>query len=263
MIDGASLVYTSGSDANSLPTLIHSTLGIHSSLKKQSLKHNIIDRDKILIPPNWDSWGKIRVLRECFDVEGISNAWSLDIHQPPSSSAPKSMANGQEDTGQPEKQDKVRFKQTLVAYEDNIKNPRVHAESDSNSKKYDTDIQTVNMQEFLLNQQETIERLNIEEEAAQDSKEPRSKFSDIPISTKPLFENSGDVHEHIGPVQFNVGGIQVDSEGIVKSSKDSEVKNPEKEPQIPATPDGEALASFFAGLMKRGRSSSPRSNKPT
>lgn len=262
MIDGASLVYTSGSDANFLPTLIHSTLGIHSSLKKQSLKHNIIDRDKILIPPNWDSWGKIRVLREGFDVEGISNAWSLDIHQPPSSSAPESMANGQENIGQSEKQDKVRFKQTLVAYEDNIKNPRVHAESDSNGKKFDTDIQTVNMQEFLLNQQETIERLNIEEETAQDSKEARMRFSDIPISTKPLSENSGDVHEHIGPVQFNVGGIQVDSEGILKSSKNSEVKNPEKEPQIPATPDGEALASFFAGLMKRGRSSSPRS-KPT
>jgi hypothetical protein len=57
-------------------------LGIHSLLKKQPLKHNVIDRDKVVIPPNWDSWGKIRVLRDGFDVDLVSNGWSIDLDQP-------------------------------------------------------------------------------------------------------------------------------------------------------------------------------------
>ncbi|KAJ2973662.1 hypothetical protein NQ176_g6476 [Zarea fungicola] len=59
---GASLIYTSQNTPSQLPSLIHSTLGITSLLKRQPLKHNVIDRDKIVVPPNWDSWGKIRVL---------------------------------------------------------------------------------------------------------------------------------------------------------------------------------------------------------
>lgn len=261
-VDGASLVYTSISDANSLPTLIHSSLGIHSLLKKQSMKHNVIDRDKIVIPPNWDSWGKIRVLREGFDVERISSAWSVDIHQQPVSPIPKSVVNGHEVMGQPEKQDgKIHLAQALDTYENAIKNPRAEAESNSTSRKDGIDIEVVKMQEFLLSQQDIIERLNTEEETARDSKEGRGA-SDRPMLGKganSLFEDSGRVHEHIGPVQFNVGGIQVDSDTMSKNPKDPEVAIPEKESQIPATPDGEALASFFAGLMKRGRSSSPRS----
>ena len=76
---GASLIYTSASSPNSLPTLIHSSLGITSTLKKQALKHNVIDRDKVLIPPNWDSFGKIRVLRDGFDVEKVSEGWTSEI----------------------------------------------------------------------------------------------------------------------------------------------------------------------------------------
>lgn len=52
---GASLIYTSTTVSNFLPTLVYSSLGIHSQLKKQTLKHNVVDRDKILVPPNWDS----------------------------------------------------------------------------------------------------------------------------------------------------------------------------------------------------------------
>ena len=81
--DGASLIYTTPFLANSLQGLIHSSLGIHSLLKRESLKHNVIDRDKILVPANWDSWGKIRIIREGFDMEGVSTAWSIEIQDPP------------------------------------------------------------------------------------------------------------------------------------------------------------------------------------
>ncbi|KAL8938635.1 MAG: hypothetical protein Q9216_003782 [Gyalolechia sp. 2 TL-2023] len=101
---GSSLIYTSLSVPNSLPTLIHSSLGIHSLLKRQTLKHNVIDRDKVLVPPNWDSWGKIRVLREGFDVEGISSGWSIDTQLPPKPrpyQTPDQDANSFTDTSPP------------------------------------------------------------------------------------------------------------------------------------------------------------------
>src|SRR5258706_15763957 len=81
MADGASLIYTIPSVPSPLQTLIHSSLGIQSLLKKQPLRHNVIDREKVLVPANWDSWGKIRVLREGFDVEGVNRGWSVDISE--------------------------------------------------------------------------------------------------------------------------------------------------------------------------------------
>ncbi|KAF2454170.1 dynein light intermediate chain-domain-containing protein [Lineolata rhizophorae] len=89
------------SPAATLQALVHSALGLPpgagSSVPPvgarnrnsasgvapgQRLKHNVVDRERILVPPHWDSWGKIRVLREGFDVEGVSQAWSSDIRVP-------------------------------------------------------------------------------------------------------------------------------------------------------------------------------------
>src|SRR5215469_172922 len=79
---GASLIYTMPSAPGSLQTLIHTSVGIQSTLQKKQLKHNVTDRDHILVPPSWDSWGKIRILTEGFDVEGLSKTWSQDIQLP-------------------------------------------------------------------------------------------------------------------------------------------------------------------------------------
>ncbi|KAI9882592.1 MAG: Phosphatidylinositol 3,5-bisphosphate-binding protein [Watsoniomyces obsoletus] len=79
---GASLIYTSPSPTTSLPTLLHSLLQISSPLlKRHSLKHNVIDRDRVLIPPNWDSWGKIQALDPKFDVERVNKGWMADLAQ--------------------------------------------------------------------------------------------------------------------------------------------------------------------------------------
>ncbi|KAI4167123.1 MAG: hypothetical protein LQ348_007722, partial [Seirophora lacunosa] len=128
---GSSLIYTSLSVPNSLPTLIHSSLGIHSLLKRQTLKHNVIDRDKVLVPPNWDSWGKIRVLREGFDVEGISSGWSIDIQAPatPPPSEPSKDDDPYSLSPQPTQHPLHRIPSpeipgsVLFIYEDNIPNP--------------------------------------------------------------------------------------------------------------------------------------------
>lgn len=115
---------------NSLPTLVHSSLGIHSLLKKSNLKHNVTDRDKILIPPNWDSWGKIRVLREGFDVEGVSTGWSFDIQLPSPSTTTENLepqngiVNGETHREDSEPNSPTIEGSVLPQYEETIKDPQ-------------------------------------------------------------------------------------------------------------------------------------------
>ncbi|MCJ1423266.1 hypothetical protein MMC29_001148 [Sticta canariensis] len=259
MKHGASMVYTSVSVPNSLPTLIHSMLGIYSQLKKQTLKHNVIDRDKILIPPNWDSWGKIRVLREGFDVEGTSRGWSIDI-QPHSLPGMESSAMGK---GHMPTASSRSGKQghVLPKYEDFIKEQSRNGDTNPAAPNQGVEVETVNTQDFLARQLEIMERLKAEEEKSQEAKESGAP-SDRPLVGKgsgPAVDRPNLVDEHIGPVQFNFGGIQVDSDGRSKRPKDQvESIGFETDGQSQSTStlsrktQNEALADFFADLMKRG-----------
>ena len=251
-----------------MSSLIQSSLGIHSLLKRQPFKHNVIDRDRILIPPNWDSWGKIRVLREGFDVEGISKGWSLAI-QTPATHIPNSNSNAS-------KTDQVvnhgfsskEGLEPLRAYEETIQDPKKYSTSTGQSnlgRRFD--IQVASTQEFLANQLEAIERLKVDEEQGQTGRH-RSINSSSSVDQQDRTMSTvegGRVNEHIGPVQFNMGGIQVDAEDVLKRLKDREQEEtPDRDLAGTPTPDGkvqnEALANFFAGLMKRGGSNSPRPN---
>lgn len=40
---------------------------------------NTLDRDRIVVPAGWDSWGKIIVLREGFEAKSWGEAWDTDI----------------------------------------------------------------------------------------------------------------------------------------------------------------------------------------
>ncbi|GBE79865.1 DLIC-domain-containing protein [Sparassis latifolia] len=42
-------------------------------------KPNTLDRDKIVVPAGWDSWGKISVLRDGFDAKSWGEAWEHDL----------------------------------------------------------------------------------------------------------------------------------------------------------------------------------------
>ena len=42
-------------------------------------KPNTLDRDRIVVPAGWDSWGKIAVLREGFDAKSWGEAWERDV----------------------------------------------------------------------------------------------------------------------------------------------------------------------------------------
>ena len=244
---GASLIYTSNSAPNSLPTLIHSSLGIHSLLKKQALKHNVIDRDKILVPPNWDSFGKIRVLREDFDVEKTSAGWNDEI---------KTGAGNAD----------LDDLSVLKHYETTITDPYANRNPQASSANPGIEVSTPSTQAFLASQLEVVERLK-----AQDEK------SGTVDASRPATFGSSHQNEQIGPVSVNMGGIQVDADDMLRKLKSNQrdSSNPVRgsdssgEAMSPAsaamaTPDremkaqNEALNNFFTGLMKRGASGSPR-----
>ncbi|KAL2812388.1 dynein light intermediate chain-domain-containing protein [Aspergillus granulosus] len=242
---GASLIYTTPFLANSLQSLLHSSLGIHSLLKRQSLRHNVIDRDKILVPPNWDSWGKIRIIREGFDMEGVSTAWSIEIQDPP-----EPLTNGhggaQEETSEADDGTSA-----VTVYEQTIKDPKrdmsmAHAGGQQGGNK--VEVETSDMQTFLASQVDVLEQLKIEDEKDRAAKKtPQLEMS-------PLDDN-GRVNEHIGPVQFNMGGIQVDADDMLRKLKEREASRSSRKDTLSSPTDekahNQALANFFAGLVKK------------
>ncbi|GAA6047539.1 hypothetical protein JCM3770_005797 [Rhodotorula araucariae] len=40
---------------------------------------NVVDRDAVFVPAGWDSWSKIRILRERFDCEAVGAGWEADL----------------------------------------------------------------------------------------------------------------------------------------------------------------------------------------
>ena len=258
--DGASLIYTSTSSPNSLPTLVHSTLGIHSQLKKQILKHNVIDRDKILVPPNWDSWGKIHVIREGFDVEGTSSGWSIDIRGPASAAADGSTKTNNAETSSEGT--------VLATYESTISDP--HAYSSSQLKNPSIEVSIPTTQEFLAKQLEVLEKLKAEDEAAAAASSKRDTNSSI-------FSNITDkthgerVNEHVGPVQVNMGGIQVDADDMLKKLRsrkegaESSTRTPKAGAEKTTTTtmddmkaENEKLNLFFEDLKRKAAGESPK-----
>ncbi|KAI2637844.1 putative motor protein [Hypomontagnella submonticulosa] len=247
---GASLIYTTPSLPSPLPTLIHASLGIRSLLKRAPLKHNVIDRDKIVVPPNWDSWGKIRVLRDGFDVERVSEGWSIDLDQPfptvrsegthdPSQQA-ESSANG---TGEPEGS-------AVALYEEQVQDTSLEtlqlAQGHQDTSRLE--VPSVDTQAFLANQLERLEQQKKADEKAGKDNSFTQSTTDAVIS------------DHIGPVQFNVGGIQVDADDMVQRLRDHQAYRSSPEPQMDdesqldegtAPVDTDTLAKFFGNLMNR------------
>ncbi|KAJ5238882.1 hypothetical protein N7468_003501 [Penicillium chermesinum] len=229
-------------------------LGIHSLLKRQSLKHNVIDRDKIIVPANWDSWGKIRIIREGFDMEGVSTAWSIEIQDPPEPLSKARNAASESENSNPAEDGTS----AVTVFEQTIKDPKIARSiiPPGTGQGNEIDIETPDMQEFLSQQKEKLEQLK-----AEDAKD-RSTQQVPQLEMSPM-DDQGRVNEHIGPVQFNMGGIQVDADDMLKKLRPiAPSRVSEKDTGVSATPGDEkahnqALASFFAGLVKKP-GSSPR-----
>jgi dynein light intermediate chain 1 len=224
---GASLIYTMPSAPGSLQTLVHSTLGIKSLLKQEQLRHNVTDRDRVLVPPNWDSWAKIRILRGNFEVEEISEKWSVDIDVPQRVAQP----NGQPTTDGDEGAD-VDGPTTPIShhdadnsataiYEKEIRDPESDFTLSTLSKQGNgIEVTSMDPQTFLTEQVHILDQLRQEDEkdaalkAARKETDPSAR-NWIAAGTGGD-DTSGVVEEHIGPVQFNMGGIHVNADEMVK-----------------------------------------------
>ncbi|KAF2822973.1 dynein [Ophiobolus disseminans] len=271
---GSSLVYTMPTAPGSLQTLIHSTLGIKSLLKQEQLRHNVTDRDRVLVPPNWDSWAKIRILREGFDVEAISERWSVDIeiprHMRLTNGQAIAPAEGEVFTNDESELTSVVQEETdgpsaLSIYEDTIRNPESDFPLSGLSKQSNgIEVTSKDPQDFLVEQVSVLEQLRREDENEAALKAAR-KDPEGPAVRTYNDDASGVVEEHIGPVQFNMGGIQVNADEMVKRLQDREA-NRSNEPGSPPPPtsqdsgkmDNEKLMSFFSGLLNKGPSGGPR-----
>jgi dynein light intermediate chain 1 len=220
---GSSLVYTMPTAPGSLQTLIHSTLGIKSLLKQEQLRHNVTDRDRVLVPPNWDAWAKIRVLREGFDVEGISQKWSVDIdipqHMRPTNgqvSSPVESEAQMHGDPIPNADESEDGPSATAIYEDTIRNPETDYPLSNMSKQNNgIEVTSKEAQTFLTEQVGVLDQLQREDESEAAMKAARKEQD--PSTTRTYMEDaSGVVEEHIGPVQFNMGGIQVNADEMVK-----------------------------------------------
>ncbi|KAH8550106.1 dynein light intermediate chain-domain-containing protein [Umbelopsis sp. PMI_123] len=80
---GAALFYTSTLHPHTFHNLrqyiLHRLLTVPTKPYPFSTRAMVVERDTVLVPAGWDSWGKIRVLREGFDCEGASSEWDDDI----------------------------------------------------------------------------------------------------------------------------------------------------------------------------------------
>ncbi|KAK2735736.1 hypothetical protein FQN55_002019 [Onygenales sp. PD_40] len=292
---GASLIYTTPFLANSLQSLVHSSLGIHSLLKKQSLKHNVIDRDKILVPSNWDSWGKIRIIREGFDIEGVGTGWSIEIQDKPKpfrgiteAQVNPTAADGEPSQPpqqeEPEEEPEDGSSATLI-YEQTIQDPKrdtsIARPGQAGSQQQGIEIETRDMQSFLSDQLAVLEQLK-EEDETRDKQLRKGGLLKESASSDGMMSSIDEpsrVNEHIGPVQFNMGGIQVDADDMLRKLKEREanrtpVRKDTAGPQTPTTSPGsggagddkmqnQALASFFAGLVNKKATGSPRPGGPS
>ncbi|KAI5203492.1 hypothetical protein AUEXF2481DRAFT_1539 [Aureobasidium subglaciale EXF-2481] len=284
---GAGLVYTMPAQPASLQPLVHHALDINSSTDTPP-KHNVVDRDRVLVPPGWDSWGKIRVLREGFDVEGISRAWGVEIQDLPSSpssptlpSTPEAQtSSGAEDTPFAEQDT------TTSLYEQQIQNP--HPPAPSLPK---LEVECTPDQTFLAAQAESLDRYRADDEAAKKAREARRVANGV-TGTPSGNDESGAkaMAEHVGPVQFNMGGIQYDADEVLRRLKERNKPSTASSyaggtttpfsPQSPQQPSSsgtttqdvakdlptENLEAYFASLMKGGRgstNSAQNSPRPT
>lgn len=205
----------------------------------------------------------------------MNGGWSLDIEE-----SSELVANGHTNGAAPSTEGGA-----VAIYEETIRDPSLDALQatayESNGLKLE--VSSVEPQTFLASQLEILDKIRQDTSGTDSSRAARGRQSQEGDESR---VDEGRVNEHIGPVQFNMGGIQVDADDmlqrlkvlhrivfqvllITNTSQDRQsYQTPE--PTTPgqvSTPDGkstqnEALASFFAGLMKRGGGSAANSPKP-
>ncbi|KAK3064022.1 hypothetical protein LTS18_010839, partial [Coniosporium uncinatum] len=210
------------------------------------------------------------ILREGFDVEGVSRAWSEEIQGlEREKEASGESAEGDEGTTEDEEDNST----AVSMYEYTIRDPSAALQLPGTSTGNGIEVECEDQQAFLDKQQSILEQLRLEDEREKDRKAKEEAANGGSTRKAPGFnfpglrETDGKAAEDVvGPVQFNVGGIHMDADDVVKRIKDREANRSDREesPEVD-TPtrevDNETLKNFFAGLAKRGGAGSA-SNSP-
>lgn len=161
------------------------------------------------MPPNWDSWGKIRVLGGSFEAELVSHGWSEDILNP----VPLTL-----DALKAARQSGEREDSAIARYEDWCQDPTTGGLGVVESAMSHSEAITVksdDTQEFFESQLKILEHF-------------KAKVLPERIGAYDVVERAAGgkgssreegVSEHIGPVQFNVGGIHVDADDMLQRIK--------------------------------------------
>jgi len=243
---GASLCYVASFDDNDVRPLLHSSLDIQSLLKRNVAKHNVIDRDKILVPPNWDSWGKIRILRDAFDAESVAENWSIEIQAPPEQVV--NFKNPEADSTS-----------AVALFESSI--PKPPDQTDSPRSTPQISLKVSNLQEFLQEQQATLHRLAEKDEADMLNGEGRVYTTGSRHRDDRAQPVGSRVVEHHGTYSINVNGIDVDAEEATRRlrQREQERVSSKREGTPKGIRTGDTIAStdtavmkdFFAGLMQK------------
>ncbi|CAO3600452.1 unnamed protein product [Absidia cylindrospora] len=80
---GAALFYTSTlrpyTFHNLRQYILHRVLTTATKTYPYLIKAQVVERDGVAVPSGWDSWGKIRVLRDGFDCEAVNQGWDADM----------------------------------------------------------------------------------------------------------------------------------------------------------------------------------------
>jgi dynein light intermediate chain 1 len=206
---GGSLIYTmpSSQGQGALQSLVHAGLGVRSGLVKRDsgTVYEVSRREGTLVPSNWDSWAKIRMMADQFDPEVVSKAWSTDIQASPSATA-----------GSQEPKEDESHTTAIALYESTITNPKSASSSTTSSNNVSTalEVSSKDVQAFLGEQAKVLEEFQVSDRKERMAQE--SSKSNKGSSLAADGEAGRHVEEHIGPVQFNMGGIQVDAEEMVR-----------------------------------------------
>lgn len=258
---GATLCYVTSFDSNNVRTLIHTSLNIESSPAKQKIHSNVIDRDKILVPSNWDSWGKIRASgQETFDTNTISERWSIEIQAQPETKVDFTRL-------EPDDTAVYLFERLLPRRPD----PSEMEETDSKVPP-PINIKVPSHQDFLLAQKATLDKLVVDDE--------REHSGPYPDTTGHL---RSQITAQIGAYNINVNGIDVDAEEATRRLRERETERTGRRDGTPtrsgknATIDSKendtaAYAAFFGNLINKGKGgksgtgsgiNSPRRDSPS
>ena len=175
-----------------------------------------------MVPPNWDSWGKIRVLGGTFEAELVSQGWAEDNDErfgtepitleKIEENRHSAGEEGEESTDAP---GPLQMESAIARYEDWCQDPDSSGlalvESVMNNGNEVT-VQSEDTQTFLENQQGILEAFK--------SKVRPEKITPTEIAhLSGIVREREAVSEHIGPVQFNVGGIHVDADDMLQRIK--------------------------------------------